>query len=462
MNALSTATGGGRHLLSMRPRPLAIVFTALAVAAASFALSTRTPAAADPISPGAAPNVRLPADAVADARPLDQIDAAIEVWTANLDAEPADFIAAVHLGELYLARARLSGDLADGTRAADAADRALAIDGSLVAARLLRAQAAQAAHDFRGAEADALAVLAEAPDAPEALAVLGDARLELGSYDLAADSYARLAELASAAAVDARLARLAAVTGRLDEARRLAAAATAAAALDTDQPTALAWYHGLEAALAFQAGDLATSEAQWREALSLWDGSAAAHAGLGRTVAAMGDLAAARTSLERAVAIQPQPDALAILAEVQTRAGDAAAAAISRDTLLALGELGSADRQLARFLADRGEDPERAVALARADLAVRGDVYAHDTLAWALLAAGEVEEAEAEMRQAQAVGTEDALLDFHAGMIAAADGRTADAIDLLGVALERNPRFDLAGADRAETTLAELRGEDRP
>ena len=100
--------------------------------------------------------------------------------------------------------------------------------------------------------------------------------------------------------------------------------------------------------------------------------------------------------------------------------------------------------------------------MARADLAVRGDVYAHDTLAWALLAAGEVEEAEAEMRRALAVGTQDALLGFHAGMIAAAAGRTADAIALLEAALERNPGFDLVGADRARTTLVELRGEDRP
>jgi tetratricopeptide (TPR) repeat protein len=462
MSALSIATDRrGRHPLSPRPRPLAFVLAALAVAVASFAFSTRTPPTPDPIGVGAVPEVRLPADAVADARPLDEIDAAIGVWTANLDAEPADFIAAVHLGELYLARTRLSGDLADGTRAANAADRALAIDASLLAARLLHAQAAHAAHDFRAAEADALAVLADAPDAPEALAVLGDARLELGSYDLAADAYARLAELASAPAVDARLARLDAMTGRLDEGRRLAADATSAA-LDIDQPTALAWYHGLEAALAFQAGDLVTAESQWREALSLWDGSAAAHAGLGRTLAARGDLAAARISLERAVAIQPQPDALALLIEVQARVGDAAAAAISRDTLLALGELGSADRQLARFLADRGEDPERAIALARADLAVRGDVHAHDTLAWALLAAGDVDAAESEMQRALAVGTEDALLDYHAGMIAAAAGRTADAMALLEAALERNPGFDLAGADRARTTLASLRVEDRP
>ncbi len=461
MSAIPTVTNGNlsQRLRLRRPRPLAFVLAAVVVAAGSFALST-APAEID--APRANPDssVRLPADAVADARPLDGVDAAIATWTANLEAEPADFIAAVNLGELYLARTRLSGDLADASRAAEAADAALAIDADLAAARLLRAQAAHAAHDFRVAESDALAVLADAPGAPEALAVLGDARLEIGDYERAADTYARLAELASAPAVDARLARLAALTGRLDKARLLAADATGAAR--DAEATTLAWYLGLEASLAFQAGDLSAAETAWRAALTLWDGSAAAHAGLGRTLAASGDLTGARASLERSVAIQPQPEALALLTEVQARAGDPDAAATTRATLLALADLGSADRQLARFLADRGEEADRAVALARADLAARGDVHAHDTLAWALLAAGDVEGAEAEMALARATGTEDALLDYHDGMIAAAAGRTSDAIALLETALERNPGFDLAGADRARATLAELRGEDRP
>lgn len=449
--------------LFMAPRPLAIVLASVTLAIATFGLASTRPTEPKP-SIAVQATVDLPVDAPRDAevRPLDDLDRAIDAWSANLAAEPGDFIAAVNLAELYLARTRISGDVADIERASEAVARALAVDPSLTAARLLRAQAAYAAHDFQTAEADALAVLASTTDAPEAVAVLGDAQLELGDYDGAEVTYARLAELANGPAVDARLARLAAVTGRLGDARALAAAATAAAAGGGTPRTSLAWYHGLEAALAYQAGDLDAAADAWSASLEAWTGSAAAHAGLGRAQAAMGDLDAARKSLERATAIQPLPEALALLADIRALAGDEDAAAIARTTFVAAAELAGQDRALARFLADRGEDPDRAVRLARADLNGRSDVYAHDTLAWALFAAGRPREADAEMRLALAAGTEDAVLDYHAGMIAAALGRGDEARRLLAAALERNPGFDVVQAGRARAALGALGGGTRP
>lgn len=439
------------------PRSLALVTVAVAIALASFGVALLG-APMRPTAPrtDAPASLNLPADVGADRRPLAEVDGAIAAWSANLEAEPRDFISAVNLAELYLARLRITGDVADVARATEAAERALAVDAALAPALLLRAQAAHARHDFAAAESGALEVLEQAPDAPEALAVLGDARLELGAYELAATTYARLDELADGPAVDARFARLAAVTGRLDQARAMATAATREARAAGAPPTLLAWYHGLEAALAFQAGDLGAAEARWRSALAAWDGSAAAHAGLGRTLAATGDLVAARAALERAVEIQPMPEALAQLVELQERAGDMEAAATTRTTFLAVAELGGLNRQLSRFLADRGDDPERAVRLARADLARRNDVYAHDTLAWALLAAGRPAEADGHMQLARAHATEDAVLDYHAGMIAVALGRDDEARRLLSAALERNPGFDLLQADRAHATLAAL------
>ena len=459
MRAVPQPAGLQRSTHVITPRPLAIVLAAATIAVASSGLALTRTTEAPPANVELPATADLPPDApAAEPRPLDELDGAIAAWSANLAAEPADFIAAVNLAELYLARTRISGDGADIERASEAAGRALAVDPSLAAGRLLRAQAAHAAHDFEAAEADALAVLESVPDAPEALAVLGDARLELGAYDTAGATYTRLAELAAGPAVDARLARLAAATGRLTDARELGAAATSAAVAAAASPTSLAWYHGLEAALAFQAGDVPGAIAAWQASLDEWDRSAAAHAGIGRAQAADGDLQAAMASLERATAIHPLPDALALLAAIQERLGDAEAAAATRATFLATVELTEGDRALSRFLADRGEDPARAVSLARADLAIRRDPYAHDTLAWALLAAGRATEADAEMQLALAAGTEDAMLDYHAGMIAAALGRDDDARRLLTAALERNPGFDLVQAERARQALEELGG----
>ena len=69
----------------------------------------------------------------------------------------------------------------------------------------------------------------------------------------------------------------------------------------------------------------------------------------------------------------------------------------------------------------------KAVDLARRELENRSDVFTLDALAWALASAGQVGEASALMARALAEGTEDGRLFLHAAVIAAADGRPADA-----------------------------------
>ena len=108
------------------------------------------------------------------------------------------------------------------------------------------------------------------------------------------------------------------------------------------------------------------------------------------------------------------------------------------------------------FLANHGETPGTAVTTAASDLARRHDIYAWDAYAWALYAAGRYDEAAAASVNARALGTQDAVLDYHAGMIAAASGDTDDARRLLSAALARNPRFDPLQAPRAQATLLEL------
>lgn len=90
---------------------------------------------------------------------------------------------------------------------------------------------------------------------------------------------------------------------------------------------------------------------------------------------------------------------------------------------------GAADdrRTLALYLATTGRDPDLAVHLARAELEVREDVLTLDALAWALSVAGQYQEARAVSARAMQVGTQDARLFYHAGVIAAAVGEQAEA-----------------------------------
>ncbi|HET6381258.1 MAG TPA: tetratricopeptide repeat protein [candidate division Zixibacteria bacterium] len=444
------------------PRPVAVLAVALLIAAGSHAVAlvggvaVGGPGAAAPVPA----EVPLPG-AVGEAQPLERIDRAIATWTGNLERDAADFIAATNLAELYLARARITGLSTDYGRSLSAVEQALDTDPSLVAARALNAQILFASHDFEGAEAAASALLVDHPGLPQALATLGDARLERGDYDGAAAAYGELADAFESPAITARQARLASVTGSLDDARRLAAAATAAAVADGALPAAdRAWYHVLEGALAFQAGDLVAAERAYRQALDAWSGSAPAWAGLGRVLAGGGSVDEAIAAYERAVAIVPQPDSLAALGDLLAASGRHAEAETRYAQVRAIGaieaEAGLHNRSLVLFLANHGEAPARAVEMAAAELAGRTDVYGWDAYAWALYAAGRFDDADAAMTMARVHGTQDAQLDFHAGMIAAALGRTEDATRQLRAALDRNPGFDILQAARARETLAQL------
>ena len=185
---------------------------------------------------------------------------------------------------------------------------------------------------------------------------------------------------------------------------------------------------------------------------------------MARVAAADGDLDEAIDRISAAIAIVPRPDSLARRGDLYTlrdRPGDAKLAAADYGTVEAIAKLaGDAasvyDRTLATYLADHGLEPDRAVALAQAELAVRKDVYGYDAMAWTLLAAGRPQDADAAMQQALHVGTQDARLFYHAGMIDAALGRTADARTMLGRALALDPSFDPFQAARARETLAGL------
>ena len=79
---------------------------------------------------------------------LDRIGGAIETWTANLERDPADFIAAVNLSGLYLTRGGLTASADDYDRALAAVDQALETDASLLGARIMRARVLFGSHDF--------------------------------------------------------------------------------------------------------------------------------------------------------------------------------------------------------------------------------------------------------------------------------------------------------------------------
>jgi len=368
------------------------------------------------------------------------------------------------LASLYLARGRVTGDAATYLRAQAAATRAQGLapqDPEVIA---ILASTDATLHEFASARSLGESVLATHPTAFGARAIVGDAALETGDYAAASQSYAALAAaLPNNSGVLVRQARLASIQGNLPLARTFAAKASAAALAEGAFGTALAFPRILQGKLAMDAGQYAQAERFYRQGLQAADSWHVALAGLARARAAQGDLVGATSWLQRAIDVVPLPEYLAALGDVLTARGDTRSAASAYATVDATASLTGSrlyDRQRVLFLADHAIAPDartaQAVSLAQSELDARKDVFGYDALAWALLADGRANEALASVHSALALGTEDPLLHYHAGMVYAAVGDSPAAISELRRALTQSPHFDLLGARRATATLTSL------
>ena len=146
------------------------------------------------------------------------------------------------LARLYVERARLTGNIASYVQASTAATRAVRIAPNDHESRVRLAGIRSALHDFSGALELAHAVLEEQPGDLGAMAVVGDAQLELGDYAAATDAYGRLAAAApGSSGVSVRLARLSFLRGDTAAAVRLAESAERRALSEGAFGRGLAW-----------------------------------------------------------------------------------------------------------------------------------------------------------------------------------------------------------------------------
>lgn len=381
----------------------------------------------------------------------------IAFWTDRVRAHPDDFLSLVQLATVHAERARATADLTAYDQALRLIERAIAVVPAYPPTIRARAAVRFATHDFAGAAADATTVLASAPADAAALGVLGDARLELGQIDEARAAYDRLARVAPGPWLDVRRARLAYAVGdprgALDLARRARAAAV------RDDPADAPFYAYAEGEFARLAGDAPGARTGFAAALAARPNDLGALVGLARIDAFEGQTAAAIAGLERAAAIAPQPETLALLGDLRALTGDRAAPARQYATVRLTGTLGALDgvvydRQLLLFELDHESATPAVLAGAQAALVARADAAGHDLVAWALHRLGRSDEAALESDAARASGIVDARILYHAGAIAVARGDVAGGRALVRQALDLGPALDPLERRAAEALLA--------
>jgi tetratricopeptide (TPR) repeat protein len=395
-------------------------------------------------------------------RPQTALDARIESLQETLrgDDERSQGPAATMLGQAYLQKARETGDPGYYPKAETLFQQALASDGDDVEAMVGLGTLALARHEFAAALDWGEQARAFAPYHAAAYGVIGDAQVELGRYDEAVETIQAMVDLRPDLSSYSRLSYVRELMGDREGA---IAAMEQAATAGSGYAENVAWVHVQLGNLRFDGGDLGGAAHEYAAALAALPSYAPALAGQARVAAAAGDLDRAAELYEKAVRAIPLPEFVVGYGDVLSAAGRQDEANAQYALVEAIQQLYAAngvdtDLELALYAADHGrrEDLPRAVEQARAQVAVRPSIVAWDVLAWTLYRSGDLDGAAAASKEALRLGTRNALMQFHAGMIAAARGDTEQAITFLESALELNPHFSVRYAPEARATLERL------
>ena len=395
---------------------------------------------------------------------------AVDFLEQRVKSDPDDMVALNKLAGYYLQLHRETEDVSYlelSLGAAQSSLRVLPADQNLGGLRAL-AQAEYETHNFLSARDHADELTEYEPRRTFGYQLLGDALLELGDYDGATAAYKKMEELdRDTVATETRLAHLAQLRGDPNTARRRYLVALELAR-DSSFPSAetIAWCHWQLGEVGMATGDYRKAERHYEDALEAFSNYPHAVTSLARYRAVQGDIPGAIATFEKLVGKYADPldeATLGDLYKLAGRDGEAQQRYSEVERLSQQNTLYSAlyNRHLVFFWADHDMKTDEAYERARKEYETRRDVYGADALAWSALKAGRLDEAETAIKDALRLGTEDARLFYHAGMIARAAGDRNAAAEFLKRAMKLNKHFDPLQSSVAQKALEDVTAAPR-
>ena len=435
-----------------RSRPKTAWFWSAALAAAGLSLAAALAGLSVRIGVSTSPTFKAAAEATAR-------NTRIAFFEDRVRKDPIDLLSFNTLAGEYLQRARETGDVSDYERAATAAGRSITAVPDNYGGLVLTAQVANARHDFSAALDLTNRAIPSRPEQAAGYGARGDALVQLGRYDEAGRDFQDMVRLQPDLSAFARLASIAYLKGDLRNATDFwKQALNSAQGLPLENQ---AWTHVQLATQYFDQGDLAKAESEAQAALKTYPNYVHGLAALGSIRAAQGKYVEAIDLYSRVQELLPQPQYVIALGDVYTVAGRPEDAARQYDLVRAIDGLYRAngintDLQIALFYANHDIEPATALTLAQNNYDANPGIYAADGLAWAQYRNGSYAQAAMRTEEALRLGTRDATMQYHAGMIYYRLGDAALARRHLEAALAINPHFSLLLAPEAKATLAAL------
>lgn len=393
------------------------------------------------------------ADAVLTATPADrQIRAAeVVIDRAPLDPKGHNLLAAA-----YMQKARESEDYGVNAKAAEALEHSLKIAPDNYDALKLRAKLLLTYHRFEEALETARRVEGMNPRDHDNHGAMTDAHVELGDYPAAVEAAQKMVDLRPETSSYARVSYLRWLHGDIKGA--IEAMKIAAQSASPQDPERMAWCHVQIGEALLGSGQAAEAVREFDRALFFFPAYGAALSAKARARIALGDLEGAveiyRSEYERGASA----DTALALGDLYTRLGRseeaskhyAAFESLERENAAAENDM----HHLVVYWTDHDKNLDEALALAKKERERRKDIFTCDNLAWALFKKGQLDEAKAMMGEALRLGTRDARLLYHAGMISVALGDREGGLKYLRDAIAMNPSFDVLQAEIARRTLA--------
>jgi tetratricopeptide (TPR) repeat protein len=388
-------------------------------------------------------------------------DAAILFYQRKLQRSPHDALTYFKLGDAYIQKARENGDIAFVNLAEQALQKSLELDPQNSGALRHLAYVLYYRHAFEDAAIDAGKAVKADPTDGNAYGIMGDAYQETGKYRQARQAYQAMMKIKRDLYAYSRSSGSRSLRGDTQGAMMDLEKAIREGKTSECPSESIAWVQWQLANEYFALGKIAQADFWQCEALKTYPDYFRALAGLAQVRTAQQRFPEAIELYKKAIAIIPFPEYATALGDIYLKIGQVEESRKQFELVEYIGQLNTLNkilynRGLAYFYADHDIKIEESLKMAKEEFKVRKDIYGYDVLAWTLYKNGSSKEAAAAVSRALELGTKDANLFFHAGMIYHRLGDTTKSRHYLRRALLTNPHFHIFHADVARTTLKKL------
>lgn len=401
-----------------------------------------------------------PSATAAIAEPVTPADKRIQLAELAIKRTPKQATGYNQLCAAFMQKARETGDFNFNARAEAALKRSLEVNSNTATENYdaLRMQATLQLthHHFAEALATGQQMQKLRPDDHYAYGVLTDALVELGRYKEAVEAADKMGDLRPDSTSYARISYLRALHGYREQA--IEAMRMAVRASSPRDSEGHAWYRVQLGNELLNAGKTKDAEREFDTALQVFPDYYEALAAKARLAVRAGEFEQAIDYYRRAQERVPLPDTAVALGDLYTKQGRTEEAKQQYAFLAAIERSGGGtySPKMALYFADHGLKLDEALAIAQRERAARADIYTCDVLAWCLFKKGDLTGAKAAIDEARRIGTQDARIYYHAGMIYQGLNDPAQATKYFKLALALNPSFDVLQADVARQTLKTL------